>query len=222
MSNTLPPGPLSYTGEAAVPLITKTFAPTTSNYQFAVPTIWVDTSVGNAYILVQKPNNVANWVLMASNSGDISEIDTPDGNVVVPTLGVVDFLDGTGMTITGSGNAVTFNASGGGFTWNTVTTTTQPLVANNAYIANNASLITFTLPSTAAVGDSYAIVGYGAGGWALAQNILQSTILGKLTTTTGISGSLASTIASNLVFITCTVADTVFKVIDSGGNITVV
>lgn len=222
MTNVLPPGPLAYDGIRAIPYITKTFAPTTSNYQFDVPTIWTDTSAGDAYILVAKPGSVANWVLMASNTGDISAIDTPDGNTVTGLLGVVDFLDGTGMTITGSGNAVTFNASGGGFTWNTVTTTTQTLVSSNAYIANNAGLITFTLPSTADVGDSYAIVGYGAGGWALAQNILQSTIFGKLITTTGISGSLASTIASNFIFITCIVADTVFKITDSGGNITVV
>jgi hypothetical protein len=41
------------------------------------------------------------------------------------------------------------------------------------YIANNASRVVFTLPSTVAIGTILEVVGKGAGGWKIAQNASQ-------------------------------------------------
>lgn len=217
-----PPGPLAYTGTVAIPFISRTFAPTTSDFQFAVPTLWIDTSNSAGYLLLSKPGSVADWAMITNTGGTVTDIDTPDGNTVTPTSGVVTFAEGTGVNITGSGSTVTFNSIGGGFTWNEVTTTSETMVSGNAYVSNNAALVTLTLPSTAAFGDTFLISGLGAGGWTIAQNASQYIILGSSTSTTGVGGSISSTLASNSAYIVCVVADVGFKIITCAGNLTVV
>jgi len=115
----------------------------------------------------------------------------------------------------------TGSSSDGGFTWVTVTGTSQAISGGNIYIANNASLITFTLPTTCSVGDTFQIVGKGAGLWKIAQNAGQYIVYGDQTTTTGVGGSLDSVQDKDVVEIACIVADTEFQVLDSIGNLTV-
>lgn len=117
------------------------------------------------------------------------------------------------------------NGSGGGFTpipTTVVTGTSQAATTNNAYASNNASLCTITLPTTAAVGDELIIMGLGAGGWLVAQNSSQLVHFGSSVTTTGVSGSLASSNAFDTVHLKCLVANTTFTVIGAQGNLTVV
>lgn len=217
-----PPGPLSYTGVVAIPFITRTFAPTTSDFQFTVPTFWIDTSDSAAYLLLSKPGSVADWALISNTGGTVTDIDTPDGNTVTPASGIVTFAEGTGVNITGSGSTVTFNSIGGGFTWNDVTTTSATMVSGNAYVADNAALVTLTLPSTASFGDTFLVSGLGAGGWQIAQNASQYLILGSSTSTVGVGGYIASTLASNSAYIVCVVEDVGFKILTCAGNLTVV
>ena len=218
--NIPPPGPLAYDGVVAIPYINKTFDPTSSNYQFDVPTIWINTSTMNAWILVAKPQNVADWLLFTGGAGSLLEIDTPDGATVQPSGGIINFLNGTGMNITGSGNDITFNSTGG-FSWVNVTAATQTLAPGTAYLANRASIITFSLPATAAFGATYLVAGYGAGGWTIAQNAGQSIIVGPLTSTVGVGGSVASVIQSDSIELVCVVANTTFKAINTQGNVQV-
>jgi dihydrodipicolinate synthase/N-acetylneuraminate lyase len=91
---------------------------------------------------------------------------------------------------------------------------------NTAYIANNASSVTFTLPVTAAVGDVFRIVGKGAGGWDIAQNASQTISLLGSSTTTGITGTLTPDEVLAAIEIVCTTANTDFLVISSVGNFT--
>lgn len=220
MTNIAPPSPLAYEGQVAIPYINRTFDPNSTNYQFQVPTIWINTATDLAWILVSKPQNVANWLLFTGGSGATIQVDTPDGAMVQPLVGIINFLNGTGMNITGSGNNITFNSTGG-FSWIDVTAATQTLAAGEAYLADRGTLITFSLPVTAAFGDTYIIAGYGAGGWTLAQQAGQSIIVGPLTSTVGVTGGIASIISSDLVEIVCVVADTTFKVVNIEGNIQV-
>jgi hypothetical protein len=110
----------------------------------------------------------------------------------------------------------------GGMTWNNVTGTTQSMLADNGYIANNASLITFTLPATCAIGKTMRIGGNGAGGWRIAQNSGQIIHVGDTDTTTGVSGQLNSTHRRDAVELLCVVANTEFVVISSVGTLDVV
>lgn len=103
-----------------------------------------------------------------------------------------------------------------------ITGTTQAAAVNNDYVANNASLVTVTLPATAAVGDKIKLGGLGAGGWLLAQNASQLVNFGSSVTTTGTGGSLASTNRYDYIAIKCVVANTTWVVEFCQGNITVV
>lgn len=115
------------------------------------------------------------------------------------------------------------NQSGGtGLTWNTVTGTTQAAAISNGYITNNASLVTVTLPSTAAVGSVIELTGQGGGGWKLAQPASVLVNFGSASTTTGTGGSIASTNQFDSVRIVCIVANTTWNVLSAQGNLTIV
>lgn len=107
------------------------------------------------------------------------------------------------------------------FTYNTTSGTSASLVANNAYFANNASLVTYTLPSTASVGDVFKIFYKGAGNFAVAQNAGQSIVCGDTTTTAGTGGSVTGVDAGTILTITCSTTNSGF-IAEATGNFTVV
>lgn len=108
------------------------------------------------------------------------------------------------------------------FPFTEVTGTAQAMVINNGYIANNASLVTATLPSTSAVGDLVWIVGQGAGGWQIAQNVGQTIHFGNQDTTMGTGGHLDSTNQYDAIQLLCTAANTDWTCTGiSQGNISV-
>ena len=121
----------------------------------------------------------------------------------------------------GAWKDLTASSGGGGLTWNEVTGTSQALAVDNGYICNNASLVTCTLPSTAAVGDVIRVVGSGSGGWRIAQNAGQTIHFGSNSTTTGTGGRLDSVNQYDGVEIICITANTDFIVISSQGTIQV-
>ena len=96
------------------------------------------------------------------------------------------------------------------------------MAINNGYIANNAALVTATLPSTSAVGDLVWIVGKGAGGWQIAQNAGQTIHFGNQDTTMGAGGHLDSTNQYDTIQLLCTAANTDWTCTGiSQGNISV-
>ena len=129
---------------------------------------------------------------------------------------------GSGITVTNGAGTITIANSGlGAFSWTEVTGTTQALSANSGFIANNAALVTLTLPVTCAIGKEISIAGLGAGGWIVAQSANQQ--IHHLTSTTiGIGGSLASTARYDTVTLLCVVANLEFNVISYKGTLTVV
>ncbi len=158
---------------------------------------------------------------------------------IVPTAAATNgmaLLGSTGAdpvfaTLTSSDSSITFTTGAGTLSlqvanpvpaWTDVTGTSVALAANSAYILDNAGLVTATLPATAAVGNTFTIVGKGTGGWKVAQNASQLIHFGTATTTTGTGGSLASTNTFDCVKLVCTVTNTTFTVYDCLGNITVV
>lgn len=132
----------------------------------------------------------------------------------------------SGQVLTSNGAAAlpTFQAAagGGGITWNEVTGTSQAMAVDNGYMANNAGLVTLTLPDTAALGSILRVAGSGAGGWLIAQNAGETIHFISSDTTAGAGGSLASTVRYDSVELICIIADTNWAVISSMGNITVV
>lgn len=140
------------------------------------------------------------------------------GRTMTPANGSIVITNGNGV----SGNP-TFSAAGGGLAWTVVTGTSQAAAVNNGYIANNAGLVTVTLPATSAVGDTVAVTGINnATGWKVAQNAGNTIFFGTATTTAGTGGSLASTATRDVVYLVCMTSNATWNVVGSIGNLTVV
>ncbi len=169
----------------------------------------------NSAILATTSAGVPTWIGSLTNGQLL--IGSTTATPVAATL-----TAGTGIAITNAAGSITIASTGGGVTWTDVTGTSQALAVNNGYIADNAALVTLTLPTTAAQGTLISICGNGAGGWKVAQNASQNIKIGNQTTTTGTGGSLASTNQYDQVDILCTVANTTWVVRNAMGNITVV
>lgn len=166
-------------------------------------------------------------VLIGAASNGITSLALTNGQLAIGSTGAdpsaATLTAGTGITITNAAGSITINASGGGFTWTVVTGTTQAGAVNNGYIANNAGLVTVTLPATSAVGDTIAVTGINnATGWKIAQNAGNTIFFGSSSTTAGVGGSLASTATRDTVELVCMTANATWNVISAIGNITVV
>ncbi len=99
------------------------------------------------------------------------------------------------------------------------TGTSQAAAVNNTYIANNAALVTVTLPTVAAVGDTLTVIGSGAGGWRIAQNASQEIkvtaggVDGTNETTAGVGGSLSSADRYDSITLICLATTNVWGIV---------
>src|SRR5271157_5996433 len=130
---------------------------------------------------------------------------------------------GTNITLTPGANTLSISAAGG-IPWTAMTTSGALAVGTGRFNTLASTLLTATLPATAAAGSVIFLQGTvaGSGGWLIAQNASQSIQFGSTSTTVGTGGSLASTNNSDGVQLLCVVANTTFQVIGSVGNITIV
>ena len=165
-----------------------------------------------------------NLDLKGSTSGTITI--TPASIAGTWTLTLPDSDGNAGQFLQTDGAGVTTWATpsggGGGITWSEVTGTSQTMAVDTGYIANNAGLVTFTLPNTSAVGGIVRVTGKGAGGWRIAQPASVVVHFGNTDTTTGTGGYLQSTHIRDGVELICVVANTEWNVISSMGNIDLV
>lgn len=172
-------------------------------------------------------NRTQDAVAVYGANGITSEVGPlTNGQLVVGSTGATPLAAaitaGTGISVVNGAGTITISASAGGFSWNEVTGTSQAMSVDNGYIANNAALVTLTLPATASVGDTIQVVGKGAGGWRIAQNAGQTIHIGNQSTTTGAGGNLSSGQFRDVVEFLCTTANTDWTVIDViGSNLSV-
>jgi hypothetical protein len=158
----------------------------------------------------------------ASSIGAVVELAGNTGTAT-PVSGVINVV-GTGgnVTTTGSGNTLTIAVTATGPTWFEVTGTSATMVAGDGYIANNAGMVTLTLPTVAAQGTFIYISGKGAGLFKIAQNAGQSIGFTSIVTTTGVTGSLTINERYDTVTLCCITANTMWTVFGPAGNYTYV
>src|SRR5208282_365050 len=99
---------------------------------------------------------------ITAGTGLTGGVITSTGTIAIGTTGVAA---GTYSTVVVNTLGQVTSASAQNFTWVTISGTTQAMATNTGYIPNNSSLVTGTLPSTAAVGDVIRVAGKGTGGW---------------------------------------------------------
>lgn len=165
-------------------------------------------------------------VLVSNNSGVPTWSSTmSDGQIIIGTTGgapvAANVTAGAGISVNvGPGTLEIASTITQTLNTNVITLTSLTLSVNQAYYANNAALVTFTLPTTLAVGDVIEVGGLGAGGWRLSQNSGQQIVgMDTSETTSGSGGYLSSTGKYNFVALRCIVANTTLAVISMSGNI---
>ena len=159
----------------------------------------------------------------ASSNGITSAGPLTDGQLLIGHTGndpsVATLTAGTGISITNGAGSISISSSGG-LIWS-VETANLTAVVNHGYGANKAGALAFTLPAASAIGAVISIVGM-INSWNIVQGAGQRIFFGSTATTLGAGGSLASTDAGDCVEMVCLVADTIWYVKSSIGNITVV
>ncbi len=165
--------------------------------------------------------------LVTSSTGvPVFSATMTNGQIIIGSTGATptaaNLTAGLGVSITNGAGAITISSTGGGFATVDQTTTPVTMVASTQYIADNAGLVTLTLPAIAAIGDTFKIIGKGAGGWLMGQAAGQTSHVGNQATTGGVGGSVASTNQWDVITIICVTANTTFSVQVNQGNVTVV
>ncbi len=152
----------------------------------------------------------------AATLGDLLYADAANqwSNLGVGTAGQV-------LTVTG-GTPSWSTLSPDAINWSEVTGTSQAMAINSGYLANNAGLVTLTLPATAAQFSVLKVTGIGAGGWKIAQNANQKIRWLGVDSIVGVGGSLASVEPNACVTIRAYVggSSTFWIVEQSEGNLT--
>jgi hypothetical protein len=156
----------------------------------------------------------------------LTSLTLANGQVVIGSTGASPVAStltaGTGISISNGAGSITISTAGSGLAWVDVTTGTEAMSANTGYIVDNgATLVTFTLPTSATFGDSVTVVGKSAGGWIITYAAGQSIIVGDVTST----ASVASTLQTDCLHLICTTASAtvpVFTALSVQGNVTIV
>ena len=116
---------------------------------------------------------------------------------------------GANIVITNGANSIQISTTGApGISWNLVTGTSAAMVADGGYVPDNSGLVTLTLPTVAGFGTVLYVVGFGSGGWTIAQNAGQGLIIGSSLSTVGTGGSVSSTNRYDSLTLLCVVANT--------------
>ena len=164
-------------------------------------------------------------VLVGSGAGAITPLAAAtNGQLIIgstgadPAVATLASADGS-VTITNGAGTIDL-AAATGLTWSVETGAAVAAAVNYGYITNRAGGITYTLPTTAAVGSIIKICSI-SGLATIAQNAGESIVFGLQTTTVGVGGSLVMTDDGDAIEIVCTVADTQWNVLSSVGNWTV-
>lgn len=159
-------------------------------------------------------SNAPNYPLIPANN-----LLLGNGN---PTPGVATISGAGGTTVTFPGGNILITSSTVDLPLIVETTGPVTMATNTRYVANSATLISFALPATSAVGDVLSVTGLvaGGGGWTVTQGAGQHMQIGQGVTTTGTGGSASSTLSGDSMEIYCYIANTAWVMINgSQGNI---
>ncbi len=185
-----------------------------TNNVYSTPT-FPNTAPGAGKLLF---GDGTNWIVSTPTypnaSATIRKIIVSDGTNFVASTETYATPGSSGNVMTSDGTNWTSAAPAStSFTWSTVTGTSQTAAVDNGYFANNAGLVTVTLPATAAVGKVVEVAGQGAGGWKLLANTGQTIQFGNLASTT--AGSFSSTNQYDTIKVVCQVANTTWQVLSA-------
>ena len=188
-------------------------------------TVTIDNRVASASVTGVASFN-STYLTVSNGAVSLASAYQVTGDTVAVGTGIAVSRSGNTSTVTNIG-VQSFNGATGAVTAGvalafSVITADQTAAINTGYIANKGTLLTITLPTTAAVGSVIRVSGMNAGLWKIAQNASGIIHFGKTDTTTGVGGYISSTLTRDAVELVCCVANNEWNVISSVGNITIV
>lgn len=146
-------------------------------------------------------------ILNVTNSTVPSDVPidfVTNSGTAVASLNVINIFGGAGVTTSGSGNTITINVSSTGFTWNVVTSVSPvnpiQIVAQNGYICNGASLVTFILPLAPSIGDTFIILSNTAR-FQITENGSQQICIGTASSTAGTGNATSNSTGDQVEFV---------------------
>jgi len=211
-----PSEPLSYMGidEREQPRFLKAQRNPTINDKLFSGTQWENTLTNVIYITTGE----GTWEAIVGAALGIETLTGNSGGPIPPTSGNINLIGAGGITIGGSGDTLTVTGVTG-LIWNNNATTTT-MVVDNGYIVTAGAQI-LTLPATSAVGESIQILLNGGTSWQIAQAAGQSVVVNESTTTVGVSGSILTTGAGQVIKLVCVAPNLTWQTTSLVGNPTV-
>jgi hypothetical protein len=140
------------------------------------------------------------------------------GGSAAPVAGVAL---AAGQIAVGTGSAPVAQTLQNVSTWVDEASSSVNMAINTGYIADDSgSLVTLTLPATAAIGSVIEIVGKSADGWKVVYTTSQQILFGSSSSTVT-TGNVASTSATDCIRMVCTTTNNIWTINGAIGNITV-
>jgi len=168
----------------------------------------------------------ANSATLVTSSAGVPSLTASmtNGQVLIGSTGATPtpstITAGSGIIITPGAGTITIATISVGQTW-TVISSNQTLAVNNGYFVGSGSL-SLLLPATSSVGDVIDVVLDGGTAWTITQAASQLITFGNVSTTTGVTGTLASSAVGDSVHLVCRTANLAWFVTSSIGNILVI
>ena len=159
-------------------------------------------------------------------SGGLGITTTPS-NGFIPIGNGTNYISaaitpGNGISITNGSGSITISSTGAS-PWVDQTTSSVTMAVNTGYTSDaGASLVTFTLPATSAIGDWIEINGKGSGLFSIAQATGQQINFASNASTSGAGGSVSSILQFANIRLRCITANTIWTVVSSVTNFTIV
>lgn len=170
-------------------------------------------------------NPTIHGVLISEGAGAFVPIVLAAGNLLVGTTAGdpvgVTLTAGTGISISSVSGGITITNSAPTMSWVDQTSTPITMTTKTGYTSDDgATLVVFTLPTSAAIGDTIEIQGKGTGLFQISQAASQQIFMGNVSTTAGTGGNLASTLQYDYIRLKAltTGATSTWSVCGSQGN----
>lgn len=158
----------------------------------------------------------------------LSWTDAPiDGQLLIGSTGSAPTLStltaGSGITITNGSGSISISSNAAGISWVDATDSSISMDTNRGYITNRGGGVTYSLPSTASLGDILHVVGKN-GDWSITQATGQIIYMGTSSSTLGSGGSISSSHEGDCVTLRCITPGslTSWRIVNSIGNVSFV
>ncbi len=140
----------------------------------------------------------------------VPQLFTANTGTATPSSNNLNILGGGGIQTAGSGATITVAVSGGGFTWVDATGATQTIAVQNGYLTDRGGGVSYSLPATAAIGDTFIILGK-LGLATITQAASQQILIGSSSSTSGATGTCVSNNVGDSITLTCITTNNIFR-----------